>query len=129
MIHHTEINYQLQNQEGLTATKHDLARQAIELSQQADKLYVNAEPFQKRKLLNSVLSNCELNDGTLCPTYKKPFDVLSKGHESEKWRRDWDSNPGGRFLNTLHALQACSFNHSDISPVARIYFLSPENQS
>ena len=29
-------------------------------------------------------------------------------------RRDWDPNPGGE--NPLHALQACSLDHSDISP-------------
>jgi len=114
----TEINCQLQSLEDLTDSKYDFARQAIELAQQADRLYLSAEPPQKRKLLNSVLSNCELKEGTLYPTYKKPFDILSQGHESEKWRRDWDSNPGGRFLNALHALQACSFNHSDISPVS-----------
>ena len=90
-----EVNYQLQNLEGITESKYELVRRAIELAQQADRLYVSAEPIQKRKLLNSVLSNCELKDRTLYPTYKKPFDILSQGHESEKWRRDWDSNPGG----------------------------------
>jgi len=78
-----EINYQLQSPEDLTESKYDFARQAIELAQQADRLYVSAEPTQKRKLLKSVLSNCVLKDGTLYPAYKKPFDILSKGDEIE----------------------------------------------
>jgi len=57
--------------------------QTIELSHQAESLYVRANRDQKRRLLQSVLSNCELIGTTLCPIYNKPSDILAKGLESQ----------------------------------------------
>lgn len=31
------------------------------------------------KQLRFVLLHCSLQDGTLCPTYRKPFDMLANG--------------------------------------------------
>ena len=73
--------------------KYDLALKAIELSQQAESLYLKANPDQKRRLLKSILSNCILNDSTLYPTYSKPFDIFVKGIESNNKLGDRDSNP------------------------------------
>jgi hypothetical protein len=33
----------------------------------------------KRRILEILLSNCNLVDATLCPTIRKPFDVLVEG--------------------------------------------------
>jgi hypothetical protein len=41
---------------------------------------------ERRRLLDTVLSNCTFDRGTLCPTYTKPFDVLAKGIETGNWR-------------------------------------------
>ncbi len=87
------ITYQLQNLESMRELNFNWVKEAIELSYLAGELYLNAEPQDKRKLLQSVLSNCELKGGSLYPVYRKPFDILSNGHEPEKWLGDRDSNP------------------------------------
>lgn len=71
----------------------DLAFQTIELSYQLDRLYLNANFSQKRKLLRTVLSNCTLDGVTLTPTYRKPFDLIAKGVVSNNKLGDRDSNP------------------------------------
>lgn len=40
----------------------------------------------------TLLSNCTLDRGTLYPAYKKPFDILAEGLQSEDWRGGRDSN-------------------------------------
>lgn len=69
----------------------------LELANRAYSLYLTQKPAERRKLLNTILSNCVLNDGSLCPTYKRPFDLLVKGPSSDNWLPLVDSNhgPGG----------------------------------
>lgn len=57
----------------------------LELASKAHELYSKQIPEQKNKFLRILLSNCILQSGTLCPTYRKPFDVLATGIESGKW--------------------------------------------
>ena len=65
----------------------------LELAKRAYSLY-SQQPFaERRRLLDSVLSNCTFDRGTLYPTYIKPFDLLSQGHETGNWRGRRDSNP------------------------------------
>jgi site-specific DNA recombinase len=66
----------------------------LELAHRAYPLYLRQDSFEKRKLLDFLLSNCTLNDGILCPTYRKPFDILVKGLQNENLLGDRDSNPG-----------------------------------
>ncbi len=63
----------------------------LELSQQAYNLYVSQERAEQRRLLNTLLSNCIWECGSLTPTYNKPFDLLAAGNENGNWRREWDS--------------------------------------
>lgn len=51
----------------------------IELAQNAHSLYVAQNSSEKRDLIKSLLSNCTLNDRTLCPTYRKPFNHIVEG--------------------------------------------------
>jgi len=44
-------------------------------------------------LLETVLSNCTFDRGTLSPTCSSPFDLLVKGNETGNWRRGRDSFP------------------------------------
>ena len=77
------------------ASSHYLATGAkiLELSQRAYELYVKQEPAQQRRLLNTLLSNCTFDRGTLTPTYSNPFDLLVAGNETEDWLGGRDSNP------------------------------------
>ncbi|MES2638112.1 MAG: recombinase family protein [Myxococcota bacterium] len=56
----------------------DTALEVLELVSSAYDLYLTKEPSQQRKLLNLLLSNCELRSGTVVPTYRKPFDALAE---------------------------------------------------
>jgi len=80
------LEYRLRNLPGLLEQNIDLAMKAIELSYQAESLYLRANPQQKRKLVRSVLSNCHLRGRSLYPTYRKPFDTLVEGIESNNKR-------------------------------------------
>lgn len=76
------VEYRLVNLPQQSQANFDMAQKAIELSYQAESLYLRASPQQKRRLLKSVLSNCILKGPTLYPIYKKPFDILAEGIES-----------------------------------------------
>jgi site-specific DNA recombinase len=69
------------------------AARILELAKTAHFLYSDQDLEGRRKLLDSVLSNCTFDRGTLCPTYVKPFDLLSRGRETGDWRGGRDSNP------------------------------------
>lgn len=57
----------------------------LELASRAHELYSEQDAEQKNKFLGFLLSNCTLKDGTLRPAYRKPFDILARGVENEKW--------------------------------------------
>ena len=65
----------------------------LELAKQAGFLYQTQNPPEQRRLLDTVLSNCTFDRGTLCPTYSKPFDLFVRGNETGDWRGRRDSNP------------------------------------
>jgi hypothetical protein len=65
----------------------------LELAQVAHKLYVSQPPHEQRRLVDVVLSNCRLRDGTLEYDLRKPFDLLVDVHDFEIWRGGRDLNP------------------------------------
>jgi hypothetical protein len=67
------------------------AQRILELAKEAENLYKSQDPVEQRRLLETVLSNCTFDRGTLSPTYSKPFDLLVRGNETGDWRREWDS--------------------------------------
>ena len=64
----------------------------LELTQKLYLAYLQKSPKEKGQLVNLLLSNCTLDDGNLCPTYKKPFNLLVKGPSRILWWRRRDSN-------------------------------------
>lgn len=65
----------------------------LELTSKAHECFVRANIEQKRKLLNLLFSNLEMDGTTLCYTLQKPFNTLVNLSESEDWRVRRDSNP------------------------------------
>jgi hypothetical protein len=73
----------------LTTVKAELARlssappayatgeRILELAKSAHFLYLKQDPTEQRRLLETLLSNCTFDRGSLCRTYTKPFDVLA----------------------------------------------------
>lgn len=60
------------------AERAELAQKAFELSQTLEHKWVKADVAAKRQLLEIVCLNFSLDDVTLVPTIRKPFDVLRK---------------------------------------------------
>jgi site-specific DNA recombinase len=52
--------------------------QILELAQNAQKLFEQQEPREKRRLLNFVLSNCTWEDGEVVAAFRQPFDLLAE---------------------------------------------------
>jgi hypothetical protein len=67
-------------------------QQILELAKQAGFLYRTEDPAKQRQWLETVLSNCTFDRGTLCPTYAKPFDLFARANGTGNWRRGWDSH-------------------------------------
>ncbi len=65
---------------------YDVGLKFIELAQ---KLYqywhLQQDRRQRGEVVKALLSNCTLKDGTLTPTYRKPFDLIVEGLNSEEW--------------------------------------------
>ncbi len=57
----------------------ELASRVFELSQTLRQKWLTAEYEEKRQILEIVWLNCRLDDVTLVPTIRKPFDVLAEG--------------------------------------------------
>lgn len=57
----------------------DLAGRVFELSQTLTQKWLSSDVFEKRRILEIVFLNCTLDDVTLVPTIRKPFDLLAKG--------------------------------------------------
>lgn len=57
----------------------ELASRVFELSQTLSQRWLTADYAEKRQILEIVWLNCRLDDVTLVPTARKPFDVLAEG--------------------------------------------------
>ncbi len=99
-------------------------RDIFELTQTAHIQYINADYSEKRKLLNSVVSNCTYYQENLDITYKKPFDILVKGNKTGDWRRGWDSNP--RYLSAHRFSRPAPSTSRTPLQVKRDYFTITE---
>ncbi len=66
----------------------ELASRVFELSQTLTQKWVEADVFEKRRILEIVFLNCRLDDVTLVPTIRKPFDALAEGLISKESRDD-----------------------------------------
>jgi len=52
------------------------AEKILELAKNAEILYKSQNPGEQRRLLETVLSNCTFDRGSVKPTYTSPFDLL-----------------------------------------------------
>ena len=57
----------------------------LELANRAYSLYQKVEAQEKRKLLDYIFSNCQITNGILYPTYRKPFDLIAEGVKTQDW--------------------------------------------
>ena len=52
--------------------------QILELARNAQRLFAQQEPREKRRLLNFLLSNCSWKNGEVIATLRQPFDLLAQ---------------------------------------------------
>jgi site-specific DNA recombinase len=57
----------------------------LELANKAHFLYVRQNPAEQAKLLKMVVSNCGIDELSIYPTYRKPFDLIFKAAKNENW--------------------------------------------
>lgn len=88
------IRQQLSAFDGANKDYYQCGVQIFELANSAHGMYLQQNWSDKALLLKSLLSNSTFTRGILCPTYKKPFDILAKGLEFQS-KRD------GRVSNSL----------------------------
>ncbi len=71
------------------AERSDIALKAFELSQTLTEKWVRADTDAKRHILEIICLNFRLDDVSLVPTMRKPFDVLVKGLSVQFSRGEW----------------------------------------
>lgn len=76
---HASIVLQLEALNRTRDENAELASRVFELSQTLSDKWLTAEYAEKRQILEIVWLNCRLDDVTLVPTIRKPFDVLAEG--------------------------------------------------
>lgn len=76
------IHMQIKSHEVANIKYLERGSEILELANQASDMYLRQNSREQRKLLDIILSNCTFYRGTLCPTYRKPFDILAKGSNS-----------------------------------------------
>jgi hypothetical protein len=81
-----EIEAILKSHREANRSYHEIGGQIIELARQAYDLYQKQDNWERRRLLDFVVSECSYKDGTLYVTYRKPFNLFVEGVEITKWR-------------------------------------------
>lgn len=86
----TEIESQLASLRSANTAYIDQGVKLIELARQAPMLFKSMTNDEKRELVNLVLSNPRIENGTLRYDYRKPFNIVTEATTLEKWRGKWD---------------------------------------
>ena len=89
-----EVEAQIAALRRAEGTYYDVGLKFLELAQNLYRYWqLQQDRRQRGELIKALLSNCTIKDGTLCPTYRKPFDLIIEGLHSEEWGERRDSNP------------------------------------
>jgi len=73
----------------------------LELARRLPELFARQAPREKRRLLNSLLSNCTWKEGELRATFRQPFDLIAAAAAAPETRKAAGAAPDGRFENWL----------------------------
>ncbi len=76
--HLAEIRQQLEKPEDLNPLGYENGIKILEISKRLYSLYVREDDAGKVKILNLVASNYTLNDVSVVPIYRKPFDIIAE---------------------------------------------------
>lgn len=79
------IKLQMDNTPAINPSFYETGCKTLELSKRLYSQYVRVDYEKKAKILRFVASNYTLNDLTLYPAYRKPFDTIAKGLSRPNW--------------------------------------------
>lgn len=89
----SELLFQLNaGQQSNVAEERLTAQRCLELANRASLLYKTQSTTEKAKLLRIVLSNCSIDNVSVTPTYRYPFNHIFPRAKSEEWSGRLDSN-------------------------------------
>ena len=74
-----EIQSKLANLQSADENFYLTAKYILSLANRAGKIFESSEPTVNRQLLKLLLQNCVVNDVTLVPTYRSPFNLFVEG--------------------------------------------------
>ena len=87
-----ETKSQIDNATAMNPNFYEDGCKTLELSNRLYSIYTKANYEEKAKILKFVASNYTLNDVTLYPTYRKPFNFIAEGLKCSNWLPDENSN-------------------------------------
>jgi len=61
------------------------AKRILELANKAYSLHLTQNPAEQAKLLRLVLLNCSIDEVSIYPSYRKPFDMIFQRAKNEEW--------------------------------------------
>ena len=88
----------------------ELATKVFELSQTLRQQWLMADYAAKRRILEIVVLNCQLDGATLVPTIRKPFDVLAEGLVSKNSGGGGNRTPVPRHFHDSFYVCSREFN-------------------
>jgi site-specific DNA recombinase len=73
------------------------AQKVLELANKAYLLYLTQSPAEKAKLLRMLCLNFSVDDASITPAYRYPFDAIFKRAKTKEWsgREDLNLRPPG----------------------------------
>jgi Recombinase zinc beta ribbon domain len=77
-LEQTQLHEEMERLGQVDGASLDTAVRVFELANRAFDVYNRSDLPGRRRLLDLVLSNCELRSGVLIPTYREPFDILAE---------------------------------------------------
>ena len=81
-----DIRLKIKAHESANLNYFQVGSEILELANSAYGMFLEQDRQEQRQLLDTLLSNCTFYRGTLCPTYRKPFDILAKGSDFQSMR-------------------------------------------
>ncbi|MDE2027951.1 MAG: recombinase family protein, partial [Candidatus Omnitrophica bacterium] len=88
------LKAQIHEAENIDPNFYEKGIKTLELSKSLYPEYLTRNYDGKAEILKKIASNYIINDVTICPTWKKPFDLMAKGLSHSIWLPREDSNLG-----------------------------------
>jgi hypothetical protein len=100
-----DINARLARLQGAKDTYYLTTRYILELAHSAYDLFASSEVDEKQQLITSYFRTFVSREKNVVWDVQKPFDLLVKIDEGERWRQSWGALRTFRWSTMLHQLR------------------------